>query len=188
MISISLNVNSLPKKVAIGYQYDNRETVVYFTGLIPEYTNILRVQKDGIIYNIPLTDNTFTITNFWTQTTTPLIAQVVSTGEDYQKAYSRVVFTLFPTLQEGDGEIEYPEEYVSYIEQLVNDGLAQVDLTDYASLDWVQSQHYLTQHQDISGKANTADLANVEEALEDLSEDVATLMNDYSSAITALGV
>lgn len=165
MISITLNVNSLPKKVAIGYQYDNKETIVYFTGLSPEYTNVLRVQKDGIVYNIPLTDNSFTITNAWTQTTSPLIAQVVSTGEDYQKAYSRVAFTLFPTLPESDEEIDYPEEYVNYIKQLVDEGLAEIDLdfdiSDYASLDWVQNQHYLTQHQDITGKANAADLATV---------------------------
>ena len=35
------------------------------------------------------------------------------------------------------------------------------DLTGYATETWVGNQGYLTQHQDISGKANSADLATV---------------------------
>lgn len=36
-----------------------------------------------------------------------------------------------------------------------------VDLTGFATETWVQNQGYLTQHQDISGKANISDLATV---------------------------
>ena len=39
--------------------------------------------------------------------------------------------------------------------------LANVDLTKYAKKEWVEDKNYLTQHQDISGKANTSDLATV---------------------------
>lgn len=36
-----------------------------------------------------------------------------------------------------------------------------IDLSAYATQTWVQNQNYLTSHQDISGKANSADLATV---------------------------
>ncbi len=39
--------------------------------------------------------------------------------------------------------------------------LANVDLTKYAKKEWVEDKNYLTQHQDISGKANVSDLATV---------------------------
>ena len=34
-------------------------------------------------------------------------------------------------------------------------------LSGYATEQWVQNQNYLTEHQDISGKADIADLSNV---------------------------
>lgn len=40
-------------------------------------------------------------------------------------------------------------------------GGASIDLTGYATESWVQQQGYLTSHQDISGKANSADLATI---------------------------
>lgn len=40
-------------------------------------------------------------------------------------------------------------------------GDSKVDLTDYATQVWVGEQGFLTQHQDISGKANISDLATV---------------------------
>ncbi len=40
-------------------------------------------------------------------------------------------------------------------------GSGDIDLSAYATQTWVQNQNYLTSHQDISGKANSADLATV---------------------------
>lgn len=53
------------------------------------------------------------------------------------------------------------DEYVYVNNQWELFGGASIDLSGYATQSWVQQQGYLTTHQDISGKANSADLANV---------------------------
>lgn len=53
------------------------------------------------------------------------------------------------------------DEYVYVNNEWELFGGASIDLSGYATQSWVQQQGYLTMHQDISGKANSADLANV---------------------------
>ena len=53
------------------------------------------------------------------------------------------------------------DEYVYVNNEWELFGGASIDLSGYATQSWVQQQGYLTTHQDISGKANSADLANV---------------------------
>lgn len=64
----------------------------------------------------------------------------------------------------------------------------QVDISKYALKTWVQGQGYLTSHQDISGKANTADLADVATSgsYDDLSNqpDIPTALSELTSDAT----
>ena len=53
------------------------------------------------------------------------------------------------------------DEYIYVNDAWEQFGSAGIDLTGYATQTWVQQQNYLTSHQDISGKANNADLATV---------------------------
>ena len=53
------------------------------------------------------------------------------------------------------------DEYVYVNNQWELFGGASIDLSGYATQNWVQQQGYLTTHQNISGKANSADLATV---------------------------
>ena len=53
------------------------------------------------------------------------------------------------------------DEYVYVNNEWELFGGASIDLSGYATQSWVQQQGYLTTHQDISGKANSADLAVV---------------------------
>lgn len=53
------------------------------------------------------------------------------------------------------------DEYVYVNNEWELFGGASIDLSGYATQSWVQQQGYLTTHQDISGKANSTDLANV---------------------------
>lgn len=53
------------------------------------------------------------------------------------------------------------DEYVYINNEWELFGGASIDLSEYATQSWVQQQGYLTTHQDISGKANSTDLAVV---------------------------
>lgn len=53
------------------------------------------------------------------------------------------------------------DEYVYINNEWELFGGASIDLSGYATQSWVQQQGYLTMHQDISGKANSTDLAVV---------------------------
>ena len=102
-----------------------------------------------------------------------------SSGSDSTPAGLSIHVCSVSEVTNGKPNIEFPSEDTLYLVSsgnttgnLYNEyiyvnsdwelfGGAGIDLTGYATQSWVQQQNYLTSHQDISGKANSADLATV---------------------------
>ena len=102
-----------------------------------------------------------------------------SSGSDTAPAGLSIHVCSVSEVTNGKPNIEFPSEDTLYLVSsgnttgnLYNEyiyvnsdwelfGGAGIDLTEYATQSWVQQQNYLTSHQDISGKANSADLATV---------------------------
>ena len=74
------------------------------------------------------------------------------------------------------------DEYVYVNNEWELFGGASIDLSGYATQSWVQQQGYLTTHQDISGKANSTDLAVVATSgsYHDLS-DTPTSLSEFTN-------
>lgn len=74
------------------------------------------------------------------------------------------------------------DEYVYVNNEWELFGGASIDLSEYATQSWVQQQGYLTTHQDISGKANSTDLAVVATSgnYHDLS-DTPTSLSEFTN-------
>jgi hypothetical protein len=51
---------------------------------------------------------------------------------------------------------------------------AQVDLTGYATEQWVENKGYLTEHQDVSGKVNTSDFEEQVANIQTISSKIPT--------------
>lgn len=105
------------------------------------------------------------------------------------------IFDGSPEYESSDSGIDYLnynglKHYHEKISEEIQTGLenVQVDLTGYATEQWVENKGYLTEHQDISGKVDIADfeeatlvtsaaLNHLNEQLSQKSQEIQTLQN-----------
>lgn len=103
------------------------------------------------------TNNTDTYTITYTDNTTSTYSVVNGVdGTNGQDGISVFVEVVTNT------DSEYVLRFTNGTSTFTTPNLRAIaDLTDYATKEWVEDKNYLTQHQDISGKANVSDLATV---------------------------
>lgn len=190
MNRINLHLMCLPKSIDCGYQYDNKETTLCFNGIETGYTYTLRIDLDGTVYLVPLENQCFTITNAFTQLAQPFFIQVIATGADYQKAYKKIACKLKPTLDNPTPDIDYPDEYISYIQQLVNDSISVEGLTeiinDYFVLNPINQVKYVPQSLTSAQKAQARN--NIDAAPADSIPSRTSQLTNDSGFITSSGL
>ena len=128
---------------------------------IADYNAYTAITRNDIDSKLDATAYTPTdLSNYYTKDETYSKSEIDSKG--YLTEHQDISGTLDVSAYTPTDLSNYYTKDETYSKKQVDDAIKGVDvssqLTNYATMQWVEDKNYLTQHQDISGKADKADV------------------------------